>query len=163
MRIVILGVLLLAAVSGQNTSRKEPQRKPCSCSPDLLYQPVVHAMWAQNENEHPDVTANGFIRIAVRPAWDPEFFLDIRLNEDGPPTMVSYFLPKGSKTVTSLLENAVKENPCADVTTLARGLPVVRRKFTANKQTGDFIERFFCTTIRGKAHPQRSSVGCDGI
>jgi hypothetical protein len=50
-------------------------------TPALLYRPVVRAMWDRDEGEHAYPTADGFIKIAVHPALDPEFFVDVRLNK----------------------------------------------------------------------------------
>jgi hypothetical protein len=38
-------------------------------------------MWDRDEGEHAYPTADGFIKIAVHPALDPEFFVDVRLNK----------------------------------------------------------------------------------
>ena len=74
MRIVLLMVLLSSSVYAQNPIHSEP-------TPALLYRPVVHAMWDRDEGEHAYPTADGFIKIAVHPALDPEFFVDVRLNK----------------------------------------------------------------------------------
>jgi hypothetical protein len=49
----------------------------------------MRAMWHRDEAVVPAPDALGFIRIAVRPAWDrPEFFVDIRLRRQASPTVV---------------------------------------------------------------------------
>jgi hypothetical protein len=107
-------------------------------------------MWEHDEGEHPNVATYGYIRIAVRPAWDADFFLDVRLNTYDPPTIVTHALPKGGKTVNALIEKALKTNPCMDATALATTLPMEKRTFTANQPTRDLIAQFFTLRLAPK-------------
>jgi len=100
-------------------------------------------MWSQDEGEHPYAEANGFIRIAVHPAFTQEFFVDVRLNRKGPPTFTLYSLPKGAKTVTVLLEEELKRNPSADAISLAKTLPVQRKALQADGKVERLITEFF--------------------
>ena len=161
MRIALLILLLLAPVGAQNSNRTEPKGKSCGCSPTpaILYRPIVHAMWERDEGEHPNIAVYGYIRVAVHPAWDGDFFLDVRLNRNDPPTIVTHSLPKGAKTLRALIEKALKANPCADATTLATALPMEKRTFTANERTRDLIAQFF--TLRFAAKPESDIVRLD--
>jgi hypothetical protein len=100
-------------------------------------------MWFQDEDKLPYTESSGFIRIAVHPAWNAEFFADVRLNRTGAATVVLYSLPKGTKTLTVLLEKELKQNPCADAKLLAKMLPVRRRSLEADKKIQDLITDFF--------------------
>lgn len=143
MRITVLVILLLTSVAAQNSKLSVSEQRSCGANAQLLYRPVVRKMWSQDEGEHPFAIANGFIRIAVHPAWSPDYFIDIRLNPHDPATIVTYSLPKGTKSVTLFLENALKENPCADVATLAAALPVKKHTLSANQPMKDLIAQFF--------------------
>jgi hypothetical protein len=155
MRIFLLVLLCLTSVYAQNPNRSQMKRTSCGCSPTpaLFYRPVVHAMWEQDEGEHPHVVASGFIRIAIHPAWNAEFFVDVRLNREAPPTIVTYSLPKGTKTITSLIETELKENPCSDVGKLVATLPIKKRTFTANKQLEDLVAQFFTLRMEPRHIP----------
>ena len=100
-------------------------------------------MWSQDEDEHPYAERSGSIRIAVRPTWSAEFFVDVRVNKKGAATVVLYSLPKGTKTLDVLLEKELKQNPCADVKSLAKRLPVQRRSVEADKKMQDLITDFY--------------------
>jgi hypothetical protein len=144
MRTVLLLLLLGASGAAQNPKAIRSRGKTCACpSADLLYRPVVHSMWSQDEDKHPYTEASGFIRIAVHPTWSAEFFVDVRLNREGAATVVLYSLPKGTKTVTLLLKKELKQNPCADAKSLAKILPVQRRSLDADKKMEDLITDFF--------------------
>jgi hypothetical protein len=155
MRIAVLMVLVSGLLYGQNPIAVEPDKKPCGCSPNpaLLYRPVVHAMWEHDEGEHAYASADGFIRIAVRPALDPEFFVDVRLKRHAPPTIVAYSLPEGARTVNSLLEKALKENPCADAAALAAALPIEKRTLIASKKMENLIQEFFTLRLAPRRIP----------
>jgi hypothetical protein len=116
-------------------------------------------MWEQDEGEHPSVATYGYIRVAVHPAWDGDFVLDVRLNKNDLPTIVTHSLPKGAKTLLALIEKALKTNPCADVTMLARSLPMEKRAFTANERTRDLIAQFF--TLRFVPKPESGVIRLD--
>ena len=144
MRTIILVLLLGAFAAAQNPSASGSDRQTAPChSADLLYRPVVLAMWSQDEGEHRYVTASGFIRIAVHPTWSAEFFADVLLNRKGPPTVVLYSLPKDAKTVTVLLERELKKHPSADAKSLAKMLPVHRQTVQADKRVEELITEFF--------------------
>jgi hypothetical protein len=100
-------------------------------------------MWSQDEDKPPFTESSGFIRIAVHPNWNAEFFADVRLNRKGAATVVLYSLPKGTKTVTVLLEKELKQHPCANAKSLAKMLPVNRRSLDADKKMQDLISDFF--------------------
>src|SRR5215510_13750114 len=128
MRTIILLFILGAFAAAQNPKVSESNNLTCpGHSADLLYSPVVLAMWSQDEGEHPYATASGFIRIAVHPTWSQEFFLDVKLNRTGAPTVVFYSLPKDAKTVTVLLERELKRHSSTDAKALANTLPIRRR------------------------------------
>ena len=146
MRIILLLALLAYPVSGQSQTPGKPERKLCGCnlSPAALYRPVMHAIWDRDESKHANTTADGFIRITIQSAWsDPDSFFDIRLNRDAPPTIISYSLPKGTQRITSLIKIALKKNPCAGATALAKMLPMKKRTLPANHQVKDLITQFF--------------------
>lgn len=144
MRMVMLFLLLVTCGVAQNPSVTRSNRQTCACpSADVLYRPVVRAMWFQDEDKRPYTGSSGFIRIAVHPTWSAEFFADVRLNSTGAATVVLYSLPKGAKTVTVLLEKELKQNPCADAKSLAKMLPVQRRSLEAGKKIQDLITDFF--------------------
>jgi len=155
MRIAVLMALLSGFVCAQNPISVEPDKKPCGCGPNsaLLYRPVVHAMWDHDEGGQAYASADGFIRIAVRPAFDPEFFVDVRLKRHTPPTIVAYSLPEGARTVNSLLEKALKENPCADAAALAAMLPIERRTLIASKKMQNLIQEFFTLRLAPRRTP----------
>src|SRR3954468_9316766 len=128
MRPIALFLLLCTIMAAQNSEPRRSDRQSATCSSaNVLYRPVINEMWSQDEGEHPYAEANGFIRIAVHPAFTQEFFVDVRLNRKGPPTFTLYSLPKGAKTVTVLLEEELKRNPNADAISLAKTLPVQRK------------------------------------
>ena len=165
MRMVMLCLLLGACGVAQNPNVSRSNRQTCtSPSAGVLYRPVVRAMWSQDEDKRPYTESSGFIRIAVHPTWSAEFFADVRLNRKGAATVVLYSLPKGTKTVTVLLEKELKQNPCADAKLLAKMLPVQRRSLEADKKTQDLITDFFALRMGTEAHPNRHrSPRCDGI
>lgn len=144
MRKIALVLLLGPAVVAQNSGPNRSDRQNANCaSANLLYRPVINEMWSQDEGEHPYAEANGFIRIAVHPAWSPEFFVDVRLNRKGPPTLTLYSLPTGTKTVTALLEKELKRHPSAGATSLAKMLPVQRKTLQADSKLEGLITEFF--------------------
>ena len=54
MRTVLLLLLLGASGAAQNPKAIRSRGKTCACpSADLLYRPVVHSMWSQDEDKHP--------------------------------------------------------------------------------------------------------------
>jgi hypothetical protein len=144
MRMIMLLLFLgpLAAAQNPDVSGSNRQNATCS-SADLLYRPVVYEMWSQDEDEHPYAQANGFIRIAVHPAWSEEFFVDVRLNRKSAATVTLYSLPKGAKTVTVLIEKELKQHPSADAKSLAKMLPVQRRTLQADHKMEGLITEFF--------------------
>ena len=157
MRIIALAVLLFASAFGQESSRIPPKPKSSSCTStaEWLSVPVIRAMWQHDEAEIPAADALGFIRIAVRPAWEqPELFLDIHLRHQGPPTVFKYSLPKGVKTVTSLLKTAIDKNPCANPERLASTLRIEKRKLALTKSSEDVIEQFFALRLAPRRIPK---------
>jgi len=138
--VFLLGIIVAAQTS--EPSRSNRQTATCS-SANVLYRPVINEMWSQDEGEHPYAAANGSIRIAVHPAWTPEFFVDVRLNRKGPSTLTLYSLPKGAKTVTVLLEKELKQHPSTDATSLAKTLPVQRKTLQADNKVERLITEFF--------------------
>lgn len=144
MRMIMLLLIVGTFAGAQNPdlSRSDRRKAPCS-SANLLYRPVVFAMWSQDEDEHTYAEANGFIRIAAHPAWDPEFFADVRLNRKGPATITLYSLPKGAKTVTALLEKRLKQHSNADAKSLAKVLPIRRQTLQADKKIESLLAEFF--------------------
>jgi hypothetical protein len=81
MRPIILLLLFGAFAAAQKPNAGGSDRQTCpGHSADLLYRPVLFAMWSQDEGKHRYVTASGFIRIAVHPTWSAEFFADVLLN-----------------------------------------------------------------------------------
>ena len=160
MRIAMLVVLLFTPAAAQNPKLAVPKKGSCGASAELLYRPVVREMWRHDEGEHPYVIAKGFIRIADRPAWSPEYFIDVRLNRHDPATIITYALPKGTKWVTSLLQDLLEENPCADVASLAAALPVRKRTLSANQSMEELIEQFFA--IRSAPRPRRCIATTSG-
>ena len=151
MRWIIL-LLLAASVTAQNPNAGGSQHQTRCNSADLLYRPVVHEMWAQDERDY--ANASGFIRIAVHPTWSPEFFADVQLNRKGAPTVVLYSLPKNVKTATVLLEKELEQHPGADAKSLAKMLPVQRHTLQADKKIEDLIAEFF--TLRFAPRPIRA-------
>ena len=144
MRVIMLLSLLGALAVAQNPDLSRSNRQNATCpSADVLYRPVVLAMWAQDEGEHPYAEANGFIRIAVHPAWSPEFFVDVLLNRKSAATVTLYSLPNGVKTVTVLLAKELQQHPSADAKSLAKMLPVQRRALQADNKIEGLITEFF--------------------
>ena len=144
MRTIILFLLLGSCGVAQDPSASRSNRGTCAClSARVLSRPVVRAMWSQDEDEHPYAERSGSIRIAVRPTWSAEFFVDVRVNRKGAAAVVLYSLPKGTKTLDVLLEKELKQNPCADVKSLAKRLPVQRRFVEADKKMQDLITDFY--------------------
>lgn len=138
----LLGTIVAAQKSKPAGSDSHGQSATCS-SASVLYRPVINEMWSQDEGQHPYAEANGFIRIAVHPAWTPESFVDVRLNRKGTPTLTLYSLPAGTKNVTVLLEKELKRHPNADATSLAKMLPVQRKTLQADKKVEHLITEFF--------------------
>lgn len=142
----IMVLFLAGAFAGAQSpelSRSDQRKATCS-SPNVLYRPVVLAMWSHDEGEeHPYAEANGFIRIAAHPAWSQEFFADVHLNRKGPATVALYSLPKGTKTITTLLERGLKQHPNADAESLAKMLPIRRQTLQADKKIESLIAEFF--------------------
>jgi hypothetical protein len=149
MKTVFLLTLFIVPLIAQEAPAGAIQKKACGVRPraNLLYQPVVIAMWKQDEGDHPYAVASGFIRIAVHPTWHSEYFFDVVLNRVGPPTVIGYSLPNGTKTITSLIEAAIKKDPCADANAVAALLSVKRRRAIANSQMKDLIEQFFAIRL----------------
>jgi hypothetical protein len=153
-RIAFLILFMLAPLVGQ--SIKNPPKKQsygCGAGPDLLARPVLHEMWAQDEGEHPYKNASGFIRIAVFPAFEPEFFLQVALNRNGTASVTSYSLPKGMKSISSLLTAELKRTPCPDVKMLASKMPIERRRVSANARQAQLIEQFFTFQLAARRIP----------
>jgi hypothetical protein len=135
-------LLLLGCLAGAQNSHLRSDRQTCPChSADLLYRPVVLAMWSQDEGEY--AIASGYIRIAVHPTWSQEFFVDVLLKRESPPVVVLYSLPKGVKTVTVLLERELKQHPSADPKSLAKMMPMHRQVLQADKKIENLIAEFF--------------------
>ncbi len=153
MRFVIVALLLSQMLLGQNPV-SGPENK-CGCAPDasLLYQGVVRAMWEKDEGEHPYASANGFIRIAVHPAFDNEYFFDVRLNNTGVPTITTYTLPKETNTVTTLIESVLKKTPCASVESIAELIPIRRKSIAITKDIQHLLDEFFTIRIAPKRVP----------
>ena len=143
MRLIALLFLLCAAAAAEDPTSRSDRQNRAFPSADVLYRPVIYQMWSQDEGEHPYAQASGFIRMAVHPAWSPEFFVDVVLNRNGPPTITLYSLPKGVKNLRVLLKNELKQHPGADASSLAKMLPVHRKKLQADKKTEDLITDFF--------------------
>ena len=144
MRIVLVLLLLAGSGSAQNPGVAASDCQTCGySSAALLYRPVIRAMWSQDEIEHHSGDASGFIRIAVHPTSSPEFFVDVRLNRKGAATVILYSLPKGTSTVTTLIEKELKQNPCVDPKSLAETLRVLKRPLEADKKMQDLITEFF--------------------
>lgn len=156
MRITFLAVLLFTSAFGQDSNRiaQKPKQSVCSHSAEWLSVPVMRAIWRRDEAAVPATEALGFIRIAVRPTWDhPEFFVDIRLRRQTPPTVVKYLLPKGFKTVTSLLKNVLDTRPCSDPENLAATLQIERRTVASTKQLEDVIDKLFALRLGPRRIP----------
>jgi hypothetical protein len=148
-------LLLLGAGAGAQDSNGGSNRQTSLChSEDLLYRPVILAMWSQDEGDHSYAANSGFIRIAVHPTWNQEFFVDIRLSRNGPAVATLYSLPRDAKTVTVLLERALKQHPNIDPESLARVIPVQRKTVQADQKIEGLITEFF--TLRWQ--PRRIPV-----
>jgi hypothetical protein len=95
MRVFVLLLLLGSSAVAQSPDMGRSHRQNCACSSaEVLYRPVIHEMWSQDEGENRHAEASGFIRIAVHPAWSPEYFVDVRLNRKGAATLILYSLPE---------------------------------------------------------------------
>lgn len=153
MRSVIVALLLSQLLFGQSPV-PAPDNK-CACAPDprLLYQRVVRAMWEKDEGEHPYASANGFIRIGVHPAWHNEYFFDVRLNNSGRPTITVYTLPKETKTVTLLIESALKNTPCTSAEAISAAIPIRRRSIAVTNDVQRLLDEFFTIRIAPKRIP----------
>ena len=144
MRVLVLLLLLGSSAVAQGPEMGRAHRQNCVCSSaDVLYRPVIHEMWSQDEGENRYAGANGFIRIAVHPAWSPEYFVDVRLNRKGAATVTVYSLPKATKSLTVLLKKELSQHPNADVKSLTKILPVKRRSLEADKKIEDLVSAFF--------------------
>jgi hypothetical protein len=154
MRIALVLLFVVVPLVGQ-AMKNPPMKESCACNsdPGLLYRPVVHEMWARDEGEHPFKLASGFIRIAVHPAFEPEFFFDVVLNRNGSATITSYSLPKGVKSITALVRAELKRSPDATITVLASKLPVERHKFSASTRVEQLIEQFFALQLAARRIP----------
>lgn len=148
MRTIILMLLLVALAAAKDPKVSRSDCPPLHHSADLLYRPVVRAMWSQDEGKHSYATASGFIRIAVHPTWTSEFFADVQLNRDGAANIFLYSLPKDTKTVTVLIERELKLHPDADAESLAKLLPVRRQMLQADKKIDDLINEFFTLRLQ---------------
>jgi hypothetical protein len=160
MKTVLLAVccsILLAPLLSAQGSAPKASRGNCKQRPELLYDAVVHEMWAKDEG---DVgTAGGFIRIAVHPHWDAESFVDVRLNRNGPSQVTVYTLPRKTKYLVDLIRSAVKNQPCATARRIALKLPVKRETLTVSKELQSLIDSFM--SLRLEPRPFGDSVRLD--
>jgi hypothetical protein len=118
-------------------------------------------MWEHDEGDAPYWLASGFIRVGVHPTWQPEFFFQVRLNRQTSPVVVWYSLPSGVKTITELLEAALKKGECSDAETLAARLPIQRRTLVVNEQMKELIDHFFKIQVTPRRIPA-DTVRLDG-
>src|SRR5207249_4223252 len=75
------------------------------------------------------------------------------LNQKDPPDVVLYSVPKGAKSLTSLVRKAFKQHACADVETLAARLPIKRTIFVPNDAFQELIAQFFTFSITPRRVP----------
>lgn len=152
MRFLIATLLLSTALAARSPVAIH-NSADCRVGASLLYRPVIRAIWHKDEGPHPYAVASGFIRIAVHPTWDSEYFFDVSFNRSGDPTIIEYSLPDKTKTVTVMIERTLKANPCASPEWIADNIPIRRRSVPVTKELHGILDEFFSLRISPRKIP----------